>query len=167
MTGQGLDLSNDLWRFSCLVYAAPGVAEACLHLQDRHGADVNLLLLAAWLGATRGVRLEMPLLDAIPGASWQDTVIGPLRAARRRVKAGGLDDPSLKEFHARLLATELAAEQIRQAELFRWAEHHFPPQRTVAGLARANLALLTGSPPGAAAALDRLAEAAEAHQPGS
>lgn len=167
MTGRGLDLSNDLWRFSCVVYAAPGVAEACLYLQDRYGADVNLLLLGAWLGSTRGVRLKAPVLDTIPGASWQDTVIRPLRAARRSVKAGGLDDPSLTAFHAQLLAAELAAERIRQAELFRWAEHYVVSQPAVAGLARANLALLTGSPPEAAAALDRLADAAEAHRTGS
>ncbi|MBI0536481.1 TIGR02444 family protein [Roseomonas sp. KE2513] len=160
-------MSNDLWRFSCTVYAAPGVAEACLYLQDRYGADVNLLLLAAWLGSMRGVRMEMPLPDAIADASWQEAVIRPLRAVRRRVKAGGLDDPSFREFHAQLLATELAAERIRQAQLFHWAEHHFPPRPAVAGLARANLALLTGSPPEAAAALDQLAEAAEARGPES
>ena len=38
------------WQFSGAVYAHPGVAEACLDLQDRHGLDVNLLLFCAWAG---------------------------------------------------------------------------------------------------------------------
>jgi len=162
MTEAKLELSSDLWRFSCLVYAVPEVAEACLLLQDWHGADVNLLLLAAWLGAARGARLDPARLPEIPGAAWQEAVIQPLRAVRRKVKADGLGDPSLKDFHAQLLATELAAERLRQAELFHWAEQHFPPLPGVPGLARANLALLSGEPPNATAALDRLAEAAEA-----
>lgn len=54
MTEWVLEPENPFWRFSCAVYAAPGVAQACLELQDTHGADVNLLLLAAWLGAARG-----------------------------------------------------------------------------------------------------------------
>lgn len=165
MTEEGLELDNALWRFSCAVYAAPGVAESCLGLQDRHSADVNLLLLAAWLGAARGARLDAAAIAGLPGASWQETVIGPLRAARRSVKARGTGDPALKEFHAQILASELAAERIRQAALFRWAEPRFPARPAVAGLARANLALLTGDPPAASAALNRLAQAAEAYRP--
>ena len=40
-----------LWDFSLRVYRAPGVSDWCLALQDGHGADVNILLWAAWLGA--------------------------------------------------------------------------------------------------------------------
>ncbi|SHJ28466.1 TIGR02444 family protein [Roseomonas rosea] len=168
MAGQELDLDNAFWRFSCAVYAAPGVAQACLELQDRHGADVNLLLLAAWLGANRGVRVEAAWLAEEPGADWHRGVIGPLRQARRRVKAGGLGDEALRQFHAQLLACELAAERIRQAELFRWTQTRrpgTPPALAMTGLARRNLALLTGDPPGSSAALDRLAQASEAYRP--
>lgn len=187
MTEQGLQLDNAFWRFSCAVYAGAGVAEACLELQDRQGCDVNLLLLAVWLGACRGVELDGAGLDpaALPaeaGNAWDATVIRRLRDIRRGVKGGGIGDPALSGFHRQLLAVELAAEQIRQAMLFRWAEARFP--RGVRGpapgtarataLARANLAVLGGppaasraagaSPPpdSATAALDHLSLAAAA-----
>lgn len=163
MTERMLEPENPFWRFSCGVYVAPGVAHACLELQDAYGADVNLLLLAAWLGAERGTRLGVDDLAALPGASWRETVIKPLRAIRRGVKRGGLTDPALAAFHAQLLSCELEAERIRQAELFAWAERRFPVLPPAPGLARANLAGLAGDPAGAAAALDRLAQAAETH----
>jgi len=42
------------WRFSLDAYGRPGVAAACLDLQDRHGCDVNLILYALWLGRAGG-----------------------------------------------------------------------------------------------------------------
>ena len=43
------------WRFSLELYARDGVPAACLALQDREGADVNLVLLALWLGESGGI----------------------------------------------------------------------------------------------------------------
>ena len=61
-------------------YAAPGVADLCLALQDEHGQSVCLLLWAAWAGAT-----DRPV-DQLGAASlartWEANVVGPLRAAR-------------------------------------------------------------------------------------
>lgn len=91
-------------------------------------------------------------------------MIQPLRTIRRSVKRGGLADPALAAFHAQLLSCELAAERIRQAELFAWAERRFPALPPAPGLARANLAGLAGDLAGTAAALDHLAQAAEAHR---
>ncbi len=45
-------MSDDLWTWACAAYAAPGVAEACLSLQDYHEQNVPLLLWAAWTAAT-------------------------------------------------------------------------------------------------------------------
>ena len=50
-------MAQSLWDFSVELYARPGVAAACLALQDRAGADVCLLLAALWL-ERRGVALE-------------------------------------------------------------------------------------------------------------
>jgi hypothetical protein len=44
-------MNNPLWVFSLQRYQQPGVAQACLEAQDRCGADVNLLLYAAWLAS--------------------------------------------------------------------------------------------------------------------
>lgn len=162
MVHAALDLNSPFWRFSCAIYAAPGVADACLDLQDEWGTDVNLLLLAAWLGAARGWRLDVEDFAATPGAAWRDIVIQPLRIARRWVKqAPELDDTALIAFHAQLLQCELAAERIRQAELFRWAVPRFPPKSRSLGMARTNLATLVGNVSDSVAALDKLARAAE------
>lgn len=158
-----LDPGNPFWRFSCAVYAAPGVAVACLGLQDARDADVNLLLLAAWLGAARGTRLEAADIAALPGAAWQAEVIRPLRALRRRVTdAPDIGDPALAAFRRQILDCELAAERIRQAALFRWCEARFPARAAAVGLARTNLAALMGEGPEITGALDLLASAADA-----
>lgn len=82
-----MDSENPLWDFSLAVYGRPGVAEACLALQDRHGLDVNLLLLCCWAGS-QGQRLgatDMARLLASVG-DWQRSVVAPLRGVRRRLK---------------------------------------------------------------------------------
>lgn len=104
---------NPFWDFSLAVYRRPGVPAACLDLQDRRGADVNVLLFAAWAGAACGVRLtgaELARLDAAV-APWREEVVRPLRAVRRRAK--GEDDG----LYARLKAVELEAERIQQDRL--------------------------------------------------
>ncbi len=49
--------SDPLWTFACAFYGRPGVAAACLALQDEGGADVPLLLYLIWCGRT-GRRLD-------------------------------------------------------------------------------------------------------------
>ena len=44
-----MPLDNAFWKFSLAVYAAPGVPEECLAVQERYGVDVNVLLFCAWL----------------------------------------------------------------------------------------------------------------------
>src|SRR5690606_10945881 len=50
--GRGRGMSDDLWTWACAAYAAPGVSEACLSLQDYHEQNVPLLLWAAWTAVT-------------------------------------------------------------------------------------------------------------------
>src|SRR5262249_40267230 len=47
----------NFWNFSLKVYGRPGVAAACIALQDGLGLDVNLLLYCCWHGRARR-RLE-------------------------------------------------------------------------------------------------------------
>ena len=53
------------WEFSLAFYAPEPVGAACLSLQDRRGADVNILLLCCWLATLKltiteaGIKLEI------------------------------------------------------------------------------------------------------------
>jgi uncharacterized protein (TIGR02444 family) len=112
---------HPFWDFSLRVYGQPGVAPACLDLQDRHGLDVNLLLLCCWLGHCRKAkptRAEIArLADAV--AAWHNDVVRPLRQARRRLKAPGpAIPPALAEaLRQEVKRIELDAEQIEQLAL--------------------------------------------------
>lgn len=130
-----------LWRFSLAVYDRPGVAAACLDLQDRCGLDVNLLLFAAWAGAACGRRLSVPELEAARAmtAPWQSEVVAPLRRVRRRLKAPlpeALPAPAVQSLRARLQAAELEAERIAQTALARACRFDVP-ERLEAGAGRA------------------------------
>jgi uncharacterized protein (TIGR02444 family) len=114
---------SPFWRFSLAFYGRPGVAAACLALQDRHGADVNLILLALWLG-TLGHRLDQPTGDRLVQVArrWQGPAVAPLRRVRRllkrRIAAGRLPWPEAVEaVRARLAAVELKLEQVEQTLL--------------------------------------------------
>ena len=39
---------SPFWRFSVKFYAVPGVAPACIELQDQAGVDVNMLFFLLW-----------------------------------------------------------------------------------------------------------------------
>lgn len=135
--------SGAFWNFSLDFYRQPGVASACLCLQDEHGRDVNLVLFAAWVGISGRGRLSRADLtraeDAI--APWRRDAIEPLRVLRRKLKGGG----GLGVLHEALRTAELEAERVAQGRL----EALAPPE-VKAGVPRrddalANLALYLGS----------------------
>lgn len=103
------------WTWALEAYARRGVAEACLALQDHDGQCVPYLLWAAWAAAT-GRRLDGVALQA--GAQvagrWEAAAIGPLRAARRTMKApvDGVADAAREALRAEVKALELQAEQV-------------------------------------------------------
>jgi uncharacterized protein (TIGR02444 family) len=79
----------NFWSFSLQVYGKPGVAEACIALQDGLGLDVNLLLYCCWHGRARRQLDEAGLVRAMAAVEgWQREVVQPLRAVRRRLKSG-------------------------------------------------------------------------------
>lgn len=136
---------NPFWDFSLGVYARPGVAEACLALQERQGLDVNLLLFCCWAGA-RGHALTGDELARLIAAvrPWQEGVVKPLRAARRWLKlqttAPGEEAAALR---GRIKEQELAAERIEQQLL---AGGLMPgPAEPSPGAAAANLKLYLGA----------------------
>jgi uncharacterized protein (TIGR02444 family) len=119
------DRSDDdaLWRFSLRIYRAPGVASACLALQDQHRVDVNLLLCLLWraalrdpINAERLARLE----SAVQG--WRTQLVVPLRALRRELKQRpALDSTGVPALRDKIKALELEAEHLQQQVLARLA----------------------------------------------
>lgn len=108
--------ARDLWTFSLAVYDQPGVAAACLGLQDRHGLDVNILLYCCWAGV-RGATLEAGRLKTLRTAvaDWSASVVGPLRGVRRRLK--GEPDDAAQDLRAKVLQLEIEAERLEQIRL--------------------------------------------------
>lgn len=109
-----------LWDWALTAYAADGVADACVDLQDSAGQNVPLLLWAAWCAAEG----RAPDEDALEAAgdtarAWQETAIAPLRAVRRALKPGApdLDDADREAIRAQVKAVELEAERRLLAAL--------------------------------------------------
>ena len=153
----------DFWEFTLELYPEPGVAAACIALQDEHGADVNLLLFALW-AASRGARLTSDDIRRVEAAvyDWRTGVVQPLRAARRALKPFA-DAQALRE---NVKAAELEAErqqQARMAPLLPAANAARSP-----ALARGNLAACGVAPPDVLlAAWERVATAPTRTAPAS
>lgn len=101
---------SEFWDWAVAVYAKPGVAEACLDLQDDHGQNVPLLLWAVW----RSGEVEAAVAAA---RTWEDKVVGPLRGVRRHLK-GRAGADTLREQVKRI---ELEAERLLIEDLERLA----------------------------------------------
>ena len=122
-------LPHPFWNFSLEIYAAEGVSEACLDLQERRGCDVNILLFCCWLGASGRPTLTADRLRALlkACAPWQDEVVKPLRAVRRLLKDRPWNEALPQTVDAtrrRVSDAELAAEHAEQLQL---ASLHSPP----------------------------------------
>jgi uncharacterized protein (TIGR02444 family) len=111
-TGSNVQLASDIWEFAGALYAYPGVADACLQLQDQWGLNVNILLWCYWL-ETRACRLDSVGLQAALASIkvLDQDYIQPLRAMRRQLKQHGAEN-----------LLEEMRQHIKQAELL--GEHH-------------------------------------------
>jgi len=113
---------NPFWTFSLRLYARPGVAPACLALQDRHDLDVNVLLYCLWLGAERGVHVSESDTARITACvtPWFDAVVRPLRALRVDLKSDphGAPPPLAASLRNDIKRAELDAERVEQQILF-------------------------------------------------
>ena len=103
------------------MYAEPGVADSCLSFQDRHAADVNVILFCLWFAESGRGRLRRPefseLLDEV--AIWRDQVILPLRALRDRLKedVSGVPKAYVEVVRSTVKRGELDAEHAAQLVL--------------------------------------------------
>jgi uncharacterized protein (TIGR02444 family) len=129
-------VASPFWTFSLAVYGRAGVPPACLTLQDRGGADVNVVLFCLFLGRS-GRMIAAQTAGAIAGTiePWRAEVVVVLRTARRALKEPPADfgGPAVDHLRKNVKAAELEAERIQQEALF----VAFPAATT--GLAEADL----------------------------
>jgi uncharacterized protein (TIGR02444 family) len=142
------DDDNPFWQFSLSLYGRPGIAEACLRLQDRDGLDVNVVLYCCW-AASRGAALDGAAIAflAACSAEWQARVTGPLRAVRRNLKTGvrPVALPDSAPLREAVKALELESERLFQNTL--WRNVALPPETpsdNPASLALASLGRYAG-----------------------
>lgn len=127
---------HPFWDFSLALYARPGVAEACLRLQDGRGLDVNLLLYGCWSAAT-GKRRPCRdgwrrLVDET--ATWRTRVVEPLRGVRRYLK-DATATPWSAGLRDGVMALELDAEHAEQLTIAAIAgAGDAPPADTLAAM---------------------------------
>jgi uncharacterized protein (TIGR02444 family) len=124
MTQSQFDLEADCWAFALHIYAQPGVADACLRLQDDAGVDVMMSLATVFAAVRHGVLLtpsEIRELDDVC-RPWREQIVQPLRAIRTRLKSGPLPAPSnaTEPLRSTIKGAELAAERLQNRLL---AEH--------------------------------------------
>jgi uncharacterized protein (TIGR02444 family) len=139
-TGEFADMTlsaEDFWTFSLDFYGKQNVAKACLSLQDRRDADVNILLLAAYL-ANKGHVLDDTHLSIADGmtAGWRAAVLQQLRQVRRRLPkfAEEVPESDRKNVKEKILEAELAAEQVAHRLIFKRLDD--APMPTEGGTAR-------------------------------
>lgn len=112
--------NSPFWDFSLAFYGRPGIAEICLDLQDRSGADVNVVLFLLWQ-AQRRRRLSPVDIEKLMAliSGWQQQVVRPLRGVRRFLKDPGpaWTAENVASLRQRVKAEELLAERLQQAAM--------------------------------------------------
>ena len=116
---------SPFWRFSVKFYAEPGVAQACIDLQDQAGVDVNILFFLLW-NAMQNCALnntEVAALEHDIGA-WRDMAVVPLRNVRRALKTPPpvMAPQEAEDFRTRIKAVELEAERLQQEAMYNLAQ---------------------------------------------
>jgi len=107
---------NPFWDFTLAVYRREGVSQACIELQDRHGLDVNFLLLAVFAG-TRGFAVAPAQWERLEQLArpWRENVIHPLRGVRRWLKTqASLPAATIDPMRRAVLAQEIESEGMQQ-----------------------------------------------------
>jgi len=135
---------SPFWRFSIRFYRRPGVADACIALQDGCGVDVNILLFFLWLAlARRCVPSAAATAVCEKVTPWQEDVVAPLRTLRRRLRDGSslVERGAAELFRTRIKAIELESERLQQESMFVLAAGLATENAsTVEAAARANVA---------------------------
>jgi uncharacterized protein (TIGR02444 family) len=112
----GVELEAESWAFALAIYARPGVAEACLALQNEAGVDVMLLLMATFAAVKRRTLLSTDEIRALDEACrpWREQIVRKLRTIRNELKTGPRPSPSeaTEALRSKIKALELEAERF-------------------------------------------------------
>jgi len=146
MTPSRPDFEADSWAFALEIYAAPGVADACLKLQNEAGADVMMLLAVTFAAVRHRILLNPAEIRELDEACrpWREQIVWPLRAVRSGLKTGPSPAPSgeTEQFRSKVKAVELAAERL-QNQLLAERMPLRPPERDAVDAAELR-SVLTG-----------------------
>lgn len=117
-TGSEPDQHTGLWEFTLIHYSNEGVQPAVIALQDKHGADVNLLFFCCWAAATERGRLSNSQIAEADACveHWRKEVTQPLRRVRDTIK-GAQQLANLEgamDVRAQVLGVEIESERIAQ-----------------------------------------------------
>jgi len=111
------ELEAESWAFALEFYAQPGVADACLTLQNKAGVDVMLLLMVAFAAAKHRQLLTYEEIKALDDVCrpWREQIVRPLRGIRIGLKEGPPPAPcdETERFRSNIKAAELAAERLQ------------------------------------------------------
>lgn len=117
MKQSGSELEAESWAFAVELYARPGVADACLTLQDKAGVDVMLLMMITFAAAKHHRLLTYEEIKALNDACrpWREQIVWPLRRIRIGLKTGPSPAPceETERFRSNIKAIELAAERLQ------------------------------------------------------
>ena len=105
---------HPFWQFSCQIYDQ--AKEELLHLQNRHGLNINILLFCIWFTITYHTNLSKTDIKHILTMIhiWHERIILPLR--RLRDSLPRTESESWQQvLRNEILNTELSAEYIEQS----------------------------------------------------
>ena len=129
------DLEAECWAFALAIYAKPGVAEACLTLQNEAGVDVMLLLTTTFAAVKHRLLLTPDEIRALDEACrpWRVQIVWPLRTIRTGLKTGPRPAPgeATEPFRSQVKALELAAEKLQNRLLVECLPLRPPEKETV------------------------------------
>jgi uncharacterized protein (TIGR02444 family) len=118
------DRKSPFWRFSVKFYAVPGVAQACIDLQDQARVDVNILFFLLW-SATQKRSLSAADVAEVERTigGWREMAVVPIRSVRRALKSPpkAIAADVAEGFRTRIKAVELEAERLQQEALYELA----------------------------------------------
>jgi uncharacterized protein (TIGR02444 family) len=140
---------SPFWQFSVKFYAVPGVAEACITLQDQAKVDVNILFYLLW-NASQGRAFNAADVTEIERAvgPWREIAVAPIRNVRRALKSPPpvMEPAAAEGLRTRIKAVELEAERLQQEALYGLAQSSRlgRPSPSKAGAARDSISSYQG-----------------------
>jgi uncharacterized protein (TIGR02444 family) len=141
-----------LWDWTLIAYGQPGVPEACLALQDRHGQNTSFLLWSVWAEGPDAAALAE---GAKVAKAWDATVLMPIREIRRALKPAfpGVEDDAREALREDVKAAELRAERVLMESLEALAASESGGRPALEALRAASAAWGLAAPDDALAAL--------------